>query len=477
MLATKTILGAGWTVSARLSGRLIDIVTLLVLARALSPADFGLVAITAPLVMALDMILEVPLILALTSLPCVKKAHLDTAFTLGVLRGIVLALILFAAAWPIAHLYQDDRLPALLAAQAIAPIARSTVSPAMVRYIRDMSFRQNFLAELGGRFIAAVAAIVVVFLGGGYWAIVVNNSLSNFATTVISYILAPYRPAFSLSKFSEFSSFLGWFSTTQILRAFSWQFDRILLGYNISRSDLGQYTTASDLAALPIQSLIAPAMHPLTAAFARVGDDRARLRGAYLKSTFLTMMIAVPASIGMSLTSDLVVKLLLGAKWTEAAGYLYWLSFAVALNVLYQPLGAVALATRRTKFIFKLSAIETFGKVILMSAGLYFYSLMGVLYAGLAMSLIMFVVTMISARSLLGATLPSQIGNLWQVATACVAMTVSVLVVRHGLQGRDLGVFVELGIIAFSGAAIYGGTLFLLGVRPKDFLSGFNAKD
>jgi PST family polysaccharide transporter len=140
-------------------------------------------------------------------------------------------------------------------------------------------------------------------------------------------------------------------------------------------------------------------------------------------------------------------------------------------------MGAVALATRRTKFIFKLSAIETFGKVILISAGLYFYSLMGVLYAGVAIALIMFVVTMISARSLLGATLASQIGNLWQVATACVAMTVSVLVVRHGLQGRDLGVVVELGIIAFSGAAIYGGILLLLGVRPRDFLSGFGAKD
>src|SRR6266481_5907610 len=90
MLTTKTILGAGWTVSSRLAGRAIDFVTVLVLARALTPADFGLSAIASSLVFIMDAVFEVPLILALTRLRSITRSHLDTAFTLGVLRAPLL---------------------------------------------------------------------------------------------------------------------------------------------------------------------------------------------------------------------------------------------------------------------------------------------------------------------------------------------------------------------------------------------------
>src|SRR5229473_450497 len=76
MLTTKTLLGASWTVSARLAGRLVDFVTLLVLARILTPADFGLTAIATTLVSVVDTVLEVPVILALISLRRVTKTHL-----------------------------------------------------------------------------------------------------------------------------------------------------------------------------------------------------------------------------------------------------------------------------------------------------------------------------------------------------------------------------------------------------------------
>src|ERR1700753_3741929 len=110
MLTMKTILGAGWTVSSRLSGRLIDFVTILVLARTLTPADFGLTALAMTLTVIVDTVLQVPLIQALTRLENVTKSHLDTAFTLGVLRGAVLSLVVLSAAWPFAQIYNDHRL-------------------------------------------------------------------------------------------------------------------------------------------------------------------------------------------------------------------------------------------------------------------------------------------------------------------------------------------------------------------------------
>ena len=475
MLATKTILGAGWTVSARLSGRAIDIVTMLVLARALTPADFGLTALAGTLVLILDAVLEIPLILVLTSLKTVTRSHLDTAFTLGFLRGASLTAILLVASWPFALSYGDNRLPALIAAMALGPVARSLYSPGMVQHVREISFRQSFTAELVGRVIASALAILTVYLGGGYWGIVVNNACSSIATTVISYILAPYRPRFSLARFSDLSSFLGWFSTAQIFKAISWQFDRVLLGYYITKSDLGQYTTASDLAIFPMQSLIGPAMQPLMAAFSRIKEDRERLCSAYLNASRLTMMMAAPTCIGISLTSDLVVDVLLGAKWTETGVYLQWLSAALLLNAFYQPMHSLALATRRTDLVFRLSVAEACSRIVLVLAGLQFFDVIGVIASRGAMSLVMFVLSMFSARYMIGATLLSQLKNLWRVAAASVAMAAIVLMVRHELRGRELGDLTQLALIAALGAAVYAATLSALGVRIRHYLSGLGA--
>jgi O-antigen/teichoic acid export membrane protein len=469
MLTMKTILGAGWTVSSRLSGRLIDFVTILVLARTLTPADFGLTALAMTLTVIVDTILQVPLIQALTRLESVTKSHLDTAFTLGALRGGVLSLVVLAAAWPFAHIYNDSRLIPLVAVLAIGPLARSLYSPAMVTYIRQMSFRQLFIAEFMGKVVASALAITIVYAGGGYWAIAASSVSAPVAITVISYIIAPYLPMLSLARFSEFSTFLGWYSTAQVVSTISWQFDRIVLGYFISKSDLGQFSMATDLSDMPTQSLIGPAMQPLMAAFSRINDDRERLRAAYLKASRFTMLLAAPTCLGLSLTADLIIQVLLGPKWTDAGMYLHWLALATMLNAFYQPVQSLALATNRTNVIVRVSLVELCSRIILVSLGIYLYSVMGVVAARGAMSLIMFMLALLTARYLIGIDAASEARNLWRVAAACAAMALLVSTMRYELAGSHLNAVLELGISAVVGAVVYASTLFALGVRSKRY--------
>src|SRR5438309_3448029 len=183
MLSKKTIFGVGWSVSSRLGGRVIDFVTVLVLARTLTPADFGLTALAMTLIAIVDTVLEFPLLQALTRLKCVEKSHLDTAFTLGVLRGLLVSLIVLAAAWPFSIIFHDSRLTALVPVLALGPIARSLYSPGMVKFIRQMSFRQTFITEFVGKILASTTAIALVYLGGGYWAIAASSIMSSVAAT------------------------------------------------------------------------------------------------------------------------------------------------------------------------------------------------------------------------------------------------------------------------------------------------------
>ena len=469
MLSKKTIIGAGWLVSSRLGGRLIDFGTVLVLAKTLTPTDFGLTALAGSLIAIVDTILEVPLLQALTRLKCVEKSHLDTAFTLGLLRGLLLSFIVLSAAWPFSYFFHDNRLPALVAALAIAPFARSVYSPSMVYFTHRMSFREIFIAEFTGKIFAAIISITVMLLGGGYWAIIAANASANVVTTIISYIFAPYKPGLSLANISDFSGFIGWFGGSQVISALSWQFDRILLGHYVSKSDLGRYTMASDLSNLPSQSIIGPAMQTAMAAFSKINDDPTRLAGAYLRASRFTLMLAAPACIGMSLTSDLIFNVLFGAKWEGADIYLRWLSLATISYVYFQPVYALALSINNTKAVFKVSLIDFLSKLLFVPILLFYFSTNGVVAARMAASVIICVVSSLVAHELSGVSIADELKSVWRTAVACAVMICSVIFLRRYLNELHLISFLELVVTAAGGATVYIGALLALGVRPNKF--------
>ncbi|MDM9625171.1 oligosaccharide flippase family protein [Rhizobium sp. S152] len=465
MLAVKAIKGAGWLVFSRFVGRTIDFFTLLVLARILTPADFGLAALATSLVVVVDTMLEVPVTQALVRLPTIDKSHLDTGFTVGLMRGIVIGTILLAAAWPYSWINHDNHLVLLVAVLSLGPISRGLTSPAMVNFARQLGFRQTFILEASGKVTAAIIAMLVVLSGGAYWAIVANFVIASFASTVASYILAPYRPAFSLARLPDFAGFIGWFSSAQLVSALNWQFDRFLIGALADRPTLGRYAVASDVAVIPTQSLIGPALQPIMAAFSQINEDRARLRQAFLKATRFAMLISAPACVGISLTADLATDLLLGDKWEHAAPLLSLLALAVAPIPYFQTLSSVSVALDRPHVIFRLNAIDLCFRVLLISIGFHLGSVTGVSIARLTLSTLMFAFYLNEARRLLDLGIISQLRNLWKAAAAVLVMATVVWLLRDELAGRNYTHVFELAVVIAIGAATYAGALLLLGVR------------
>lgn len=453
--------------SSRLSGRAIDFVTVLVLARVLTPADFGLIALATTLISITDTILEAPLSQALTRLRVLERAHFDTAFTLGLLRGLAISVVVLIAAWPFAAFFHDPRLVGLVALLAVGPAARSLYSPAMVVFVRELRLGRAFAADICGKVVAASSAITLSYLGVGYWAIAASSVISAVLPTIISYFLAPYRPRLTLAKFADFSSFLGWFSCSQIVSAINFQIDRVMLGSFVSKADLGRYTMAGDLAVLPTQSLVGPAMQPVMAAFSRIADDQERIRSAYLRASRFTMMLVLPICVGMSLAADLAVSVLLGPQWSQTGVYLRWLALATALSAYIQPLSSLAMALNRPKVIFKFSLIELFVRSFLIAAGLYWFSLMGAVFARGVASVIMFIVALVIAKEVAGISIRRELGNLWRPTLACAVMAAVVHLLRMKVDLAFSNPAVELGLIGVVGAATYLGALLAAGFRFK----------
>jgi len=465
MIALKALKGASWLVFSRFMGRAIDFIMLPILARVLTPSDFGLAALAMSLVLIIDTILEVPIAQALVRLEKIDRKHLDTGFTLGIIRSCIVSLVVLVLIWPFSLLNDEPRLVPLVLFIVLGSVAKGLVSPAMVHFMRQLGFVQTFIMEFGGKLCAFAAAMVLLYFGATYWAIAANYVLAAVAALVISYILAPYRPRFSLARLNDFAAFVGWYSAAQLVSALNWQFDRLLVGIGSDKASLGRYAMASDMATMPTQSLIGPALQSVMAAFSLIGNDRERLKHAFLKAARFAMLISVPACVGISLTSDLATALLLGPKWDDVAPYVSILALAVLPIPYFQTLYSVCLATDRPFLAVKVNMIDLCLRLVLLTAGFFIFSVLGVTIARLVLAIIMFGIYLHYARWLVGVSIAQQTKNLWKIGVAAMMMAICVEGLRMELTTVNLPALYELAVVAPVGAFTYFLVLFALGLR------------
>jgi O-antigen/teichoic acid export membrane protein len=331
----------------------------LLLTRLLTPTDFGIVAIAVTLVQILETVFDLPISQLLIRSPVLNTELLNTAFTLGLLRGAVLALLLAACAWPFARIYHDPRLIPLILVLSLASVMRGLASPAMAHFARAIDFRRNVILEVSSKLasLALTAALGFTVLHN-YWAIVVGTVTTPTVSALLSFVVAPHKPRLSLAAWREFASFLGWFTLVQLMSAINWKAGRLILGDVAPRAVLGNFSMAGDLCAMPYQALISPVMGPLMAGFSHVQNEPERLARAYGRSVATIIAVGLPVMLALVVLAKPIVRLLLGAKWQFTPQPLSWLALAGCIGLAGAPFGSLCMATGRAKSIFWINLAE-----------------------------------------------------------------------------------------------------------------------
>ena len=389
-VASQAMSGGFFILIGRLAIKAIDLVVLLVLARLLTQADFGLIGLAMTFVVILEAVLDVSLSQVLLKEKSVSKAMLDTVFTLGVIRGLILTFALCALAIPIAYAYGEPRLALLTCTLALAPSFRGACSPAMMHYIREMNFKWDILTELTGKIVGAVVCVCVALAIGSYWALVANVVVSPIALNLLSYRVAPYRPKFSLSQWHRFSNFTGWMTLSQFARALSWQLDKILLGMFLGPAVFGKYSVAKDLSNTSQQAIIPPMLKPLTSAFSKAHHDAADLGKLFIKSCSAILLIVGPIFLGLAILSDHVILIALGESWIEASWILRWFSIAAILAAVHRPVESMALMMEKNRDLALRRVVTTLIRLPMILIGCVFYSYQGAIAASVAAGVISF---------------------------------------------------------------------------------------
>lgn len=460
-IGERAVTAAIWLVAVRLLAKSIDFVTLLILARLLTPADFGLVAIAMTLIFIVEAVLELPINQALVRQPRIDRVQLDTAFTIALLRGLVLAAFIAVTAYPFAYLYGDPRLVGLVLALSWAPALRGLISPQLAVYARKIDFRRDFAIDLVSKLVSLVGSVGAAWLTHSYWALVVGTVMTPLVMMLGSYVLAPYRPRLSLAEWPIFAGFVGWSTVTQMMGALSWQVDRLVLGRFATRRDLGIFTLANDLSYIPEQALIKPIMRPLMSAFVHIGDDPAAMRHAYERASIALLAIGGPVMLGLCLLADPIVRLMLGDRWLPAIPILQILPLSLILPLLSAPFWSLAMAAGRPRLVTWQIFIDLLIRSSLLAGGAITAGVEGVVLGRIVASVLSALWAAWCVRLLTGASVVRQFAAAWRPVLAGLAMAGVVYLLRP-LTAERAGVELALAVTAvtLTGAITYAAVLF-----------------
>src|SRR5580765_2964387 len=465
--------GSAWMIGFRLLDRSVGLVSMLVLARVLTPADFGLVAMATAMIAFVELFGWLGLDVALIQRPGATREHFDTAWTMNVLIGASVALVLLLCAWPLARFYGDGRLVALVTFLALGPLFQGCENIGVVAFRKELNFDREFRFLLSKRLLSFAITVALALWLRSYWALAVGMVFGRLAGVAISYALHPFRPRWSLSRAGDLLHFSLWLVAQNIFVFLKDRAPDFIIGKFAGAHALGMWSVANELSNLVGTELIQPMNRAALPTYSQLAEDRAALAAAYLSAAGLVAVLVMPLVVGLAAVAPLVVAVLLGPQWREVGPLISLLAFHGLVDVFLRTAASAVLAGGRPIVYVKIYALQV---CVLLPLSFWLtreYGVQGAVVAtvGTALGLLPLNATLV-ARAI-GVSARQLLATVWRPLLAAAVMYGVTVLAQPPIDtaalttGRAL---VLLAILVPLGAATYIGvvlSVWMLCGRPS----------
>ncbi|MFT5720527.1 MAG: lipopolysaccharide exporter [Motiliproteus sp.] len=347
-----------WVVFLRLSVRALGVVSTIVLARLLTPGDFGLVAIAMSCFALVELFSEFGFETAIIQNNDATRTDYDTAWTLNIIFGLLSSVLLLTLSDPIAGYYGNENLAPILMAVALLFLVNGSKNVGVLDFQKNMTFELEFRLQLLPKLMGFVSTIAIAFYLESYWALVIGTLIWKVSFNVFSYILHPFRPRFSLQEFRGLFGFSKWLILNNALSYFSTRTPELLLGKLLSPSAAGFFSMAQELITLPTTELVSYINRASYPAYSRISLTRSHLGRVYAKVMGSIALLALPAGIGLASIADLLVPVFLGDQWLELIDVTVILAYAGMFLALSSNAGYVFMAIGEPRLSVVISIIR-----------------------------------------------------------------------------------------------------------------------
>lgn len=420
--SNRVFVGGAWLIGARAVDRLLGVISIVILARLLKPADFGIVAVAGTVVSAVELLNSFGFDWALVRHRELTTAHLNTAWTLRALFGVATFAILTLLGPVAAKFYRQPGLTPILALMGAASFIGSLANIGTVYFRRDFEFHKEFLLDFISNVIGFLITLAIAVAYRSYWALVAGIVALRVATTVASYFLHPFRPRSSLQTARELFSFSFWLLLGSVIEYCRERFSNLYLGRVYGPKPTGLFSIASEMAIVPVSEIAAPINR---AAYSKYTED-ARLNRSlgtsYVQLASMIWLIALPFTAGTISVANEAIALLLGPQWAGAEPVLRFLSLGMCFSVMASNTHYVYWALGHPRVVVGLGAVGGGLIVLLVPLASHFDGYRGVAIAFAIASAVIVPINFVLLRRIAGIAFRSLWSSVWRITLGSVLM-------------------------------------------------------
>lgn len=366
--------GVMWNAIERFSSQGIQFVLTIVIARLLSPGDYGLVAMLGIFMAIAQTMVDSGFSNALIQKKNRTEADYSTMFYFNILAAIFIYFLLFVSAPLIADFYSQPALVNVARVFGLGLITNSFGTIQMTRLMIALDFKKLAVAALLSVIVGGSIGIWMAYHEYGVWTLVVQNLASNLTWTVILWHSTQWRPVwtFSLSSFKSLFSFGSRLLFSNLLHTVYTNMYSLVVGKFFSASTLGFFNRAYTLGQFPVQNfgnVVQKVLYPIQC---RYQDDNSEFNKIFITYLQVSAFLLFPLMVGLAVLSNPIITLLLTEKWLTAAPFLQVLSLAFMWLPIMQANVSVLDAKGRSDYHMQSEIIKKILAVLILCVAIPF---------------------------------------------------------------------------------------------------------
>ncbi len=336
-LKKKTVRGVGWSAADAFLGHGVSFVVGLVLARLLSPSEYGLIGICTIFTTVLSGIVDSGFSNALIRKKDASEEDYSTMFVINMVISLLLYLLLSLCAPFIAVFFERPELVSLVRVMGLVLIFQALSLVQYTRLTKRIDFKTKTKASLIAALLSGIIGIIMAILGLGVWALVGQVLINKLIYTICLWIFNKWSPSIKIKKESfDYMWGYGWKLMLSGLLDNVWkELYQTVVGKCYSPATLGQYSRAKEYGQLFSSNITRIVQRVTFPALAEVQDDRERLVSAYRRVIKTTMFVTAVSMLFMGAISEPFIYCLIGPKWHQAATFLPIICLSMSLYPLH----------------------------------------------------------------------------------------------------------------------------------------------
>lgn len=466
-LKQKTVKGVIWSCVERFSVQGIQFLIMIIMARLLSPEEYGLIGMVAIFLAISQSLIDSGFSQALIRKLDRTNVDNSTVFYFNIVVSAILYLILFLAAPFVAEFYNQPELKSVMRVICLGVIFNSLAVVQRALFTAKIDFKSQAKASLSAAIFSGVVGIVMAYGGYGVWALVAQQLLNLFINTLLLWIFSSWRPlaVFSWQSFHELFSFGSKMLASGLLDTLYRNIYPIVIGKLFSASSLGHYTRAHQFSEFPSQNINGIIQRVTYPILCELQHDDKRLENIYRRFLKLSAFIVFPMMVGLSSVSHPFINVVLGSQWKFCGQLLQIICF----SMMWYPIHAINLnllqVKGRSDLFLRLEIIKKILGVSMLCATAPF-GLVVMCYGQIVSSLIALIINTYYTGKLINVGFFRQMRDLFPIILLSLTMFAVVLLLNHLITDDIIRLIV--GVLV--GAIIYSGGSYIFKFKELDEL-------